>query len=1369
MARGKGKGRRGVRRGPVDVRSSGESGSGGPMAPEGGSPGSTEPAVALWSKTRSGATAGRGFHYQDVVGAWLCGRVLAGELVVGRVVPEGFEDLACEGEQPVHVQVKSRQERVGDFSSSEVAALVLELAGRQPALRAAGQGGRIVLVLERSVDGERLAEWERPVGDLPDGHTLRTAVARVAARRGLSEEETAAAMRSVSVFVLPWRAAAEQVCAVVEQRYGLPRAAAEPVVLALRDAVADCVDVNAEADRWESRAGLDRTRIELLAGETAAVIDRDSLQEALAAGLCEPVDFDTPSPTVGYYEGVPAQPGDIAAGLPAPRPILTGQVVAAIDRGGTVLVTGPSGVGKSTVMWAAAYATRHVLWYRVRRLRDSDVEPLVRLARASRPSPRSPVGFVVDGVGIGASREWDMLHREVAAIPGMVLLGSARTEDLLPLETLPDCATVPVGLDEVVASQIHEGLLLSGATTTPHWRAAYDASGGLTLEFTYLLTRGQRLAEVITEQVRRRVRDGRDTELTIISQVSVAHRCGADLPLRDVRAQTGADDATFRRALARLDEEHLVRVEGSRLTGLHLLRSRALAEAVDRHPPPDLVETVDAVVPLLADDQLLPFVANALTTWPAVEVPLMDLLTDELSRRSSVAAWVGVLQGLRIVDFKRQADQWVTVLDRHNVEPAFRQVTLSLALARTDPMPGIRPEVTAAAAEIASTVDDQLPLRDSLLARAGSAQVIQMLLFCADSATALQLFAVLSGTRHDLTGHMTDVGRAPLVEVLRDANAEMFGHMIAAAQMVSDQFAACLFDAAGGQEAAFEKLRTHSPWLMEVGITDSDGSPVAYARLLHISALQSDVDHDTREFARVLLRCLPMCGSVDVQALLPGDLPIQIGRYTFGESRLRRRYDPPSTQVAWNRLRTRIAFEAAGAVDPTTRAHTARVIVKDLARYVQRLTRAWCISSNRRAELDELQRQSESLQERAARLSLPIGRGDADQPMLANTLEPLLDSQQDHMVTNDHLHTLVSGVADNLTSRLFANDPNWRTLAVYTGDTLRVSVQRVRAEERWELTDQEPPAEFDTIDGVLADLYAVLSELAWGNLGRPMITAAARSGNYDMALTRIAGLARTTADQRALQVRDLILAEGRQAGLRLEIHTRTLADAKPTDWPPTQYAVTVEIDRVTDWPPALQTLTGILAHDPTVVGPHTSLLVVPVMHGRSVALYARRVQQSIWPDEDLFRSWSDQLPPAHQTPLTDAVNEAYAALSALSGLALLATRRTVIPLHQDLADAQTDRFRRAVESVSSTTHDPVIDAILETLDAIAGRVEAEATETSDPGTEQPFAITIARGAVGEASDDFLMCEGVIMTCLQWDIDPEQAQRMIDQPAQPTSN
>ncbi len=233
----------------------------------------------------------------------------------------------------------------------------------------------------------------------------------------------------VSVVVLDWDQAIDETAAAIASRTGFLPGATVPVVLALRGAVADCADANAQKG-LRDHASLSRTDIERLVQRTVELIDRDALEQAVTSGICGPVDFRSDDVSHGFYAGLDVQPGHVGAGLVQPRPALTGDVVDSLMHSRSVLVTGPSGVGKSAVLWSTVHVTRYVLWYRVRRLYEEDVEPLPRLARAAGVSPRTPVGFVVDAVGRADVQAWDAVQRQVRALPGLYLLGTARHEDL---------------------------------------------------------------------------------------------------------------------------------------------------------------------------------------------------------------------------------------------------------------------------------------------------------------------------------------------------------------------------------------------------------------------------------------------------------------------------------------------------------------------------------------------------------------------------------------------------------------------------------------------------------------------------------------------------------------------------------------------------------------------------------------------------------------------------------------------------------------------------------------------------------------------------------------------------------------------------
>ncbi|MFH8449617.1 hypothetical protein ACH4CD_10255 [Streptomyces fungicidicus] len=1219
---------------------------------------------------------------------------------------------------------------------------------------AAGVTDRAILILERPVAGELFTDWDRPLSALPTDHSVLREFDSKAAKAGLNRDEIDAWRKVVSLYVLPWGAAAEETRTAVVQRFGLLPAAADPIVLALRDEVAGQADVNAEASLREA-AELTRTSIERIAQEVVETIDRESLEEALSSGACEPVDFDRPLLPTGFYEGVDVQPGHIAAGLPAPRQALTGQVVTAIDREESILIVGPSGVGKSTVMWTAAYVTRHVLWYRIRRLRDGDIASLVRLARALKPPTRSPVGFVVDGIGIGSAEAWDALQHELAPIPGVLLLGSVRSEDLLPLRSRTRCTQITVTLDEDVAKEIHTGLTASGATTTPHWREAYEAADGLTLEFTHLLTKGRRLSDVLSEQVDRRVVEGRQTELDILARISVAHRWGTDLPVRVLQQQLGVRDAELRAALSRLIHEHLVQERLGHLSGLHQLRSGRLADAVHAVPPPVLDETVIAVMRMLADEQLQPFVAGVLTERPDLDSVVLDQIVVELGQRHGTAAVTGVLQALRLVDFTRCATDWKRILDRHQVSLAHRRTLLQFALLDGDPLPDLQPEIAAATAEIRAYRPLRSPLRDTLVERLGTAQLAHRLARCAEPAEAQRVLAVLTGSDLDLTNWPPTLADSAFGQLLTGSSIESLGDLLTAARAVSLDLANGLLELVGGEETVLTRLRAHFPWLYKVAVVEREGRQIAYARLLHVSdRAQPEAEQAVRAFGRILLRCLPHCESVDVQSLLPGGIPRAFGDFTAGISRLERQYDRSPTQVAWIRAQSLIATTLAGTTDRTSRAAAANALLPKLYKYLADLTRVWLTGRSQPRDIAMLQTMQADLYKQATSLTLPMD-GTHLSSLPADDAVPGGGA--------DHLQLLAHGVADNLTRRI-ADPEQYRSLAGYARDSLRKSALGVRDAEQWHLIDQEPPAVLDQMTKALTDLHAVLAELAWGTVGLKTIRTAARSGPSAFALARAADLARAAASARASVVQQQLQVDAETAGLSVELYARPLADPDATEWPAVESAVGVYLDDVIGWSAAVEELSALMHHDHVSQGYRGPVLLVPLVESRPVRLLARQLQTTtLWPGVDLFDTWITAFPEAHPTPLTNAVIDAHQALQCLSGLVYLATLRDTTPLHQSVADEAARRFQEAHRIIAEfRPGDPVISTIVDFLGSLARRVQSEIDEDvaiRDPGVPN-LAVALAEGVTGQPADDYQELQFLITVALQWDISPERAAQLL---------
>ena len=635
---------------------------------------------SVWRDSRAGSRASRGFHFQDAVGARFASRLASADLAIDSLTPEGFDDLQLDGPEPIQVEVKSRQGRLGRFPVATAAKHIVDAW-----LRHVGRFGtsrRLIVALEQGIEG-----WEHGTDDdmteIPvdrlanevDGldSSLHAHIASQAQSPTTLDELTA----GTTLLICSWSSISSETERHLAQVIDLPPAALRMIVHTLRSVVADAVDANAQA-RYEARVGLERTFIVDKINSASELIDVESLEGAIANGICSPFNNEPIETGDAFYEGVSTQPGHVGAGLVVPRPDLVSQVMAGLESSQAVLLVGPSGVGKSAVLWTLPSALPGVLWFRVHRISLSDVPHVVRLLRAYVASSSTPVGLLVDAAGRDHIEGWSRLRQSVAGMPGVLLVGTARSEDLFSLGDLADCTTVRVSLDETAAAAIHAGLTRRGATSTPHWREAFEQSNRLTLEFTHLLTQGRRLNDVLADQIADRIQKGRDVELRILALVATADRWSASIPVGALDAVAGAEDIEIRAALERLIEEHLLVERDGMLVGIHQIRSRGIVDVIHRLPPPELKATVLLVLTALQAPDLTRFVYEVLKEESKLEEPVLQAL--EVIAQDDVESLVACLRGLELLDFYRQASAWTTIADRYDVPNSSRPVALFLRL-----------------------------------------------------------------------------------------------------------------------------------------------------------------------------------------------------------------------------------------------------------------------------------------------------------------------------------------------------------------------------------------------------------------------------------------------------------------------------------------------------------------------------------------------------------------------------------------------------------------------------------------------------------------------------------------------------------------
>ena len=859
--------------------------------------------------------------------------------------------------------------------------------------------------------------------------------------------------------------------------------------------VADASDHNANSS-YEKRRSLDRTKLAAEIQNAAAQIDIESLEAAIREGVCEPLEYGRGNLIgngAGFYQGAATQPFHVAADLVIRRPDVVEGVLSSLSERSAVVITGPSGVGKSAVLWTIPQERRDVLWFRVRRLADKDVANVIRLARAYRAAPESPVGFLVDSAGTSDFTGWARLRAEAAAIPGMLLVATARAEDLMALGGLAECAMVAVRLDERTAEAIHAGLSTRGATDLDHWLEAFESSGGLTLEFTHILTSGRRLRDVIRDQIDQRIRESRHSELEVLALVAAADRWSVELPAEGVASACGLSAFEMREALGRLREEHLVAERDGQIGGVHQLRSTAICEAIHDQPPPSIKETIQKVVPLLPASQLPRFIASLLKDNPGTRATIIESASRETPDMDRVSA---CLQGLRLADFHELAGEWDVIAEQHGVLTAARPALFLNAIGEFEPYSGLPAEFHDSwkAITTASGRDTRIDLIEAV----GQDGIAQILAATGNTEKATRLFAVLERIGSEFAGSFEDAldKLSPLAQVLQEAPLAALAECLASARDADLRIAHALVECIGGERAVIERIRADNPRITQLEITEGAECLVGTARMLHDpKGPRADPNEQAHSLGRTMLWCLPRIAAVDVQDLL-------LSGRLFGASLLTRENAPATSRLAWNQARMNIARARLTERD-TDRLAKALPLLESAAEAALQVGTALVTGRRPSPGLDQ---KIATLHEHGRNL-----RPSPDQATAGDAA--ILETRTLKMA--DDLSALVLDITGNVIPRLLKGRDGYRALATYISDTVIGRRLNGAISESWRLVGVEgcPPSP-EALRSSLEDLLAVVGELARNDADTGKIRRSALAGTEAGALQRAAETCRKAEERR---------------------------------------------------------------------------------------------------------------------------------------------------------------------------------------------------------------------------------------------------------------
>ena len=795
---------------------------------------------ALWEDLRQGARNVAGVTWQVNVCVYLLIAGFAGDLPFTRITPEGYEDADCETAAGTRVFVQMKE--LGGGSGRLAAGAVAESLAHA---EASARGAEIVLITDGSLgSGLAFSGWTGYLSDQQNPGTEDVVAALT--NRGYDRDQAEDIGRRTRVVQLPYRVR-ESSEALLARATGCHNTVAGLAVSRLTEIVA-----TAAAEQRNTHIDTARrvrtSDIDVVVSDIQDTVDVEGLDHAQRQGICSPADFLTPDavPARTFYLGVDGRPSHVAANLDVVRPVELATCADGLADERSVLVVGPSGSGKSVLLWRAARdlipATRVL---RVRRVtNERDAADLARHVRLMRPSEHAPVLVVADDLGRPATTAWPGAAALLREVPHTFLLGAARAEDFHPRLLVGATRVVRPRLDTATGFEIGSRIRDLGITQRMDVEEALESSEGLLMEFVALLTTGQRLRQVLAGQVADLADPDRRLQRDAARLLTAAHTLGLSLRADRLGASLSAatDQDSVGDALGVLRDEHIIIADGTTWSGLHELRSATISELLHESPPPTIGATwsriIDIVEPAQAGWMLRRVAERAPESVPDLMPSIGRLLAESGHTAVDVAK---VLEGAERADNTLYVQASIPIL-RAALRPGMSIENMSTI---TYPMRNqslmwepIGSDLWDHAAARLRAVAERMPLRvdfDSTLGQACASLTGEVLHRLLDGGDIISAVRLLEAGREHVTVPVplirSLVERAPLP---RDpVTAVHYSRLIAAAarHVQPEQYESTF----GSVENRARVVAAADPWSLDVTV-DLAAAKVSVDRLLPLES-----------------------------------------------------------------------------------------------------------------------------------------------------------------------------------------------------------------------------------------------------------------------------------------------------------------------------------------------------------------------------------------------------------------------------------------------------------------------------------------------------------------------------------------------------
>ncbi|MFC0225654.1 hypothetical protein [Serratia aquatilis] len=1160
------------------------------------------------NQSGAGSHAGRGFRYQDAVGVWLALRCWGRELPYGLVIPEGRDDYELQGTTcSALVQVKSRRDHMGLFPIGEVVGFVRALWSRYEA--SPDPDKDLILILECPViQGPKTdyvltehaglveALWEDPRWKLLSHHT------RIWITAGPAEK----AIETIS-YTLSCAPMSSQVY------YG-----------ELLNHIGGLADANGMVKDGRY-TGLAVSDVEMIIRRMEPVLDVAGMEIALREGYCDAIDFLTALNEPAFYQGVDTRPAHLAAGLVVERPEARSAVLAMLTAQRAALIVGQSGTGKSALMWETARVNRHtVRWFEITRGDSFDAHLLIRLARSLRASSTAPVGFIFDDVGKGKAGLWDSLLREARAGSGILLLGSIREEDVFMLTTRSLAGEIRPTVEEAVAERIWQQLSHQGQTTWAGWREPWAQSNKLLLEYTHILTRGERLELVLGEQIDCRLREARDAELAILRITALAGAVGAMVDIGRLSEVLGISQSNLSRALRRLIDEHLIsEPRNGHLGGLHQLRSATILSLCHKYPPPTLLHTITETALIVHHTNLDTLAAYVIIHYPEAKDALIKAIATRIERECEPATLVAALSGLGQAHIEMTLRGWIPEARALGLEPTQVTGVVMFAVADTDLSSDIFPERIKNSIRLLqthSTADPRLALFSQL-----SATAVKRIISASTVPNLRGLLGAMLGIDipENIRQVMADL-RPCFDELDLMAIADLFG----VARLI-DPNIPMTWTNSNSPNHLISRIPLEIPWAGPVSVETTLEGRQLRCSIFHVAhSVQTDVHADVVKLCTLLLGLDPTAAIVAVDAVAPGSFLSGTPDYPLASKRIPRENLPPSALPEWNK---RWIATTAGLVGTESYTDYLQRAIKLLDKLVPLVEKILDGTLRCKAPSSKVLEQLGAVHEASRELTPPKGG--------------------EFIGKNTELHAtpvqnILFACSADMIRRFISLPEGYGAYIAWLKDLLK-DIEKGK-DYPWELVGGYPEKSFTRLKELITSLRLLSAEA--GSQGKnptrlwlAEAKAAVRGGALSNAVRVVLRQFNKLASGKLLEIESRL----KNRGIEAELHARPDWE-ELLPWPTAEILTIVDLEYLEDW---YNWLSEHGTHVKTAIGENRRIWIIPRIAGVVVSRLTVRTVFNFFASPYAVDDWLDELNlhRLHDT-LTQAAQPALALISELDGL-----------------------------------------------------------------------------------------------------------------------